>query len=923
MIKTALILAFSLLTISTLVAQVTPVMVLPEFSEMRFTNRASCALDSKLPTDSAFVLINNMDIARSVYRLAKTRGEDSSALTTKGIQVYRHSIIQLLQFINKKIVNRDLPLLPSDSTSANVPAKYRKVMQQCKNDSYCPELDEYLETIWKTATSEVPGKIPQLQKFDNFRSDSHFLSKSVFENDRQQFNLNCSYLKKFSPLQAELFGSKPTKEVFDQIGAALSKSGEYIAECGDFKAQESVKVASYEISLPKVGDKAWDAQGFDYWNSMKIYLSWAFRNAPEMQKLAFPFTKIFSAVAIEDSVIIVPTGCKSITTPKCEADYLNQNAIREFAKHDFKKEAANLDLLTSIPEGAQQDMMIDPFTEVNRDILDFAQFKNADAWLDNFRENFSGARTLIRKNLLQAVTSLDVISKKIDPAKLTEKVTDHFQVLNNSSLSKEESLRLKNELFYLCAEFAFAGNEELSFIKNKLNLLKKVTLLDPVTSTVVDQSSSTYFEYFDLLSKQVNKMCYSLQQNKIWDKDFVLDKTGYSPWYINKVYENRFKSTQIQRQTEYLKTNTPALAYSNYNITKSINDVVCVSAPECARKIVKSIIDVYAATQYADTFWNLNNQIKTPGLFNPYAERTACKVYDPWYKTKATMFGFATDVAQAGLSIFAPGVVFAKFDLQPGRVVSFNQLVSEGKIQYDTKYEKQKVTAGLALDFGKLLGVPCGVSISRTAEMNPYEYLQFQGVGVRACRENEVNTINVQSASDISVDEGSKYSQCLVCSLNFETVTSVASGIMPAASSTFFLVRAVFRLYKGLTDPLNIPRDWNVNPKLVKLAYDAYKGDIPKRCVSELSKGRGCMKSLCDTEIAEVTAKYLKGDVQKIMSQYTYSGRASVQISTCKKPIELLVHETGGFVSPRESGRIDRCVVKINKLPEGCESILK
>lgn len=920
--KALLGLLLALINATPVLAEVTPVSVTPAFSEMRFTNRARCALDSKRPTESAFVLLNNMDIGRSLNRLAKSRGENSALVTKNGVQVYRYAIMQLLQHINKKIVNRDLPLLPSDSTAENVPSKYRRIMQQCRSDAACPELDEYLETVWNTANNNIPGKIRQLQEFDDFRSDTHFLSKEVFEDEVQQFNLNCAYLKKFSPLQAQLFGSKPTKEVLDQIGAAVTKPEEYISSCDDFTKQESPKVASYEISLPNIDEKAWDEQGFDYWNSMKIYFSWAFRKAPEMQKLAFPFAKLFSAVAMEDSVIIVPTGCKSITLPKCEADYLNQNAIREFAKYDFKKEAANMDLLSSIPEGAQQALMLDPFTEVNRDILDFSDFKNSDEWSDNFSTNFSGARTLIRKNLLASVTNLDIISKKIDPVKMTEKIMTHFRVLGNSSLPAAESTRLKNDLFYLCAEFAFAGNDELSFIRGKLNLLKKVTLLDNVTSTIVDQSSNSYFEYFDLLSKEVNKMCNSVQQHKVWDNTFVLDKTGYSPWYLAKVYNGTIVSTQAQRQSEYLKNNPPALAYSNYNLSKSSQDVVCASAPDCARKVLKSIIDLYAATQYADTFWNLNNQIKTPDIFNPYSERTACKVYDPWYKTKASIFAFATDVAQAAISIYAPGTVFGKFDLEPGRVVSFNQLANEGKIQYDIRYDKQKVSAGLALDFGRLLGVPCGVSISRTDNMNPYGNLQFQGIGVRACRESEKNMINVNSASDITVNDGSNISQCLVCSLNFESVASIASNAVPVASTAMFLARAVFRLYKGFTDPLNIPNSWTVNPKLVKMSYDAFKGNIPKNCVRDLSNGRGCMKSLCDTEIAEVMTKKVKGDVLKIIST-GYRNKAYVHVSTCNKYVELTMYESAASSFPREAAHPASCRAKIKVIPEGCENILK
>lgn len=824
-----------------------PVFARPEFLEMRFTNRASCALDSKKPTSTAFLLINNMDVARSLYRLAKAKGEDTTTLTQNGIKAYRYSIQQLFQIINKRLANRELPLLVADSTKEGVPSRYRKIMQQCRSDDYCPELDDYLQSVWQISANKTPGKIFQLEKIDDFDPDIHFLNKKIFSKPEVNKKLSCSYLKKFSPLQAQLFGSKPTKEVLMKIGEAANHVGDYLADCDDFNQQENVKVASYELSLPGVDERSWNEQGFDYWNSMKIYFSWAFRNAPEMKSLAFPFHQIFSAVAIEDSTIIVPSGCKSMTPPKCESDYLNQNAIREFAKNDFKKEAINLDILSTVPEGAQKDLMSDPFSEVNRDILDFSQFKNSDAWLDNFRENFSAARSLMRKRLLLAVTNLDMISTRVNSSDLFESILKLYSPIGSALTPKEEINFLKNDLYYLCSEFSFAGNDELGFIKNKLDLLKKATLLDKVTGSVVDQSSEHYFDYFDSLSKKINQMCLSFDQKKIWDQTFELDKTGFSNWYIQKVYDDKWHSSMSQKQAFYLLNHDPLLAYSGYRASKNIHDMICENASGCARLLLKSIIDLYAASQYADTFWNLNNQMKSPSIFNPYAERTACKVYDPWFKTKSVMFGFFTDVAQAGLSIVSPGVIFAKFDLEPGRIVSFNQLVKEGKIQYDKKYDKQKISAGLAVDFGKLLGVPCGVSVSRSEKENPYNYLQFQGIGVRTCKENETRTIEVNSPTDITSTPGKKTSQCLVCSLNFESVSNIGGRTFPAMSSAFFLVRAMFRLYKGFTDHINIPRSWSVDPKLVQSTMKAFNGDIPKYCVYPLSHSRSCEPQLEST----------------------------------------------------------------------------
>lgn len=891
------------------------------FSEIHLTNRARCALDSKLPTESAFLLINNMDVARSVYRLGKSRGEDTSKITKLGIQVYRYSITELLNFIHKKIVKRELPLLPSDTTGENVPSRYKQIMEECRSDALCPALNQYLKEIWMASSLSNP--VDHIQGIDNFDTELHLLNSKVFNERKAGAELKCSYLRKFSPLDAQLFGTKPTKEMFDLLGNAANHVDDYIADCKDFSKQESIKVASFELGVKNINSKEWSKQGFDYWNSLKIYFSWAYRNAPEMKQFAFPFQTLFSAVAIEDSALIVPNGCKSITPPKCETDYLNQNAIRAFSSNEYKKEASNLDFMTSIPEGAQLEILKDPFTEVNKDILGLGRFETSDEWAENFRENFSGTRSLIRKNLLQSISTLDVISKKIALDKMTSKLNDYFAPLL-SGKKVDNQLELKNQLYYLCAEFIFAGNGEISFIKSKLDLLKKVTLLDGVISTVVDKSSSDYFNYFDTISTNVNQICSSFDQNKMFDSLFQLDKSGFSPWYIEKVYENKFSSMQDDYNLNVLKKTQPLLSYSNYKQSKKISDVICTNAPDCARKVLKSILSLYAATQYAETFWSLDNKVKSPDLFNPYAERTACRVYDPWFKTKSTLFSAFTDVLQGALATVTPGAVFGTFDLQPGRSVSFNQLVSEGKIKYDTKYSKTKIQSSLTMDFGNLLGVPCGISVSRSNNLNPYDILRFNGISTRACMDNETNVLNVNSGSDIGANDSKNFSGCVVCALNFEEVSSSVTRFIPGGQSAFFLVRALVHLYKGFKDPVNIPRSWSVQPELVKMSFNAFKGNIPEYCVGELSKGRACMPSSCEAEIATLMFNKTNSKVTNIDSSQVEKGFALVTVASCKSPVKLrttysavnndtyMVNKSNDFT----------CAPRIKELPANC-NILK
>lgn len=890
-------------------------------NDLRFTNRARCALDSEKPSESAFILLNNMDIARAIYRVAKNQNVNSTDLTKTGIQKYRQTTISLLNLIHKKLVNRELPLLMSDATStkSHIPGGYKSLMEKCSSDDYCPELDQYLEKIWSISSSpmSLAKRQEEFYNFDNFHSKDNFLQNEVFEDDRRVFEYRCHYLKKFSPLEAHLFGTKPDKGVLESIAKTAINKNEYIARCDDFGTQENLKVATYEINVPNLKVSKWNDQGFDYWNSVRVYFSYAFRNANETLELAKPFGHLFKALAIEDSLIIVPNGCKSLTPPKCESDYLNQNAIREFAKSSYKKNALNLDILDSVPEGAQDDLLKDPFTAVNNDILGLGDYQTSDAWLDNFRENFSGSRTIVKRKVLRSVNYLDTAVKNIDPLKLTEKLKDKFYYAMNASLEPQEKQNVKNDLFYLCSEFTFATNEELSFIRSKINLLKDLKLLDQMSSKVVDTKAATFFNFFETVSKEVNLLCGKINQNKVWDKDFSLNKAGFSSWYLDKVYENKIASIENDLLKQYLQTNKPLINYSNYNKSKSLDDVVCVHEIDCARKTLKSIVDLYSALQYADTFWSLDQKLKSPNIFNPYAERTACRVYDPWYKTKQTMFNFFTDMAQGALATVAPGVLFAKFDLKPGKVVSFNQLVKDGKIVYDARYNKAKVQASLTADFGNLLGIPCAVTVSN-GEPNPYDYIQFTGISARACNENEKNQVNVSSASDISPNDQKKSSQCIVCALNFETISQSAVTLSQTAAPQFFIVRALVRLYRGLKDTLNIPHSWETNPQFALATYKRF-GTIPDKCVRDLIKGRACMANACEAAIVEKLHTRINGEFISSNTANSWKGRASAKVSSCNQDIQFKVVESRSQDQLQE----ETCSVREVIVPENCKGILK
>ena len=175
---------------------------------LRFTNRARCALDSK-PADSVFVLVTNIDAAKAIYRLAQVRGESPRQMTRLGIDVFRYSIVQLLQHTHRLLIDGKLPLLPANATLEGVPSEYKRLMKKCRSDEYCNELDEYIEKLWEVA--KKANKRSQAWRFisaDEFHPDNHFMSSRLFEKYRYNNDLSCHTLKKFGYNSGPSFWNK-------------------------------------------------------------------------------------------------------------------------------------------------------------------------------------------------------------------------------------------------------------------------------------------------------------------------------------------------------------------------------------------------------------------------------------------------------------------------------------------------------------------------------------------------------------------------------------------------------------------------------------------------------------------------------------------------------------------------------------------
>ena len=399
-------------------------------------------------------------------------------------------------------------------------------------------------------------------------------------------------------------------------------------------------------------------------------------------KWHYPFAGVFRNVAIEDSVLLVPNGCKSLTPAGCTGDFLSLNTMREFTIDSYRRQALSLDILRKVPQGPQQDLLDDTFTDVNNDILDLGKRPESREWLENFQQNFSNSRAIMKDKLIRSIHDMNLITGKKSVSEIMGDIKADFQ----SMVVTQNIDQYKQEYYYLCSEYLHAADNEIGLLRDEIGILEKTSLIDGLTGQFSKKTTKEYFAFYDQLATEVTKFCRNLDLKSIWNDEFTLQKEGYWPWYLERVHQSKISTDIRTRQENILKERKPYLAYSTYAQNKSFDNVICSTGSYCARRALGAVIDLYSVTQYANTFWNLEQKLKSPSLFNPYSERTACKVYDPWFKTKSIIFNIFADLSQAALSTVTPGVLFSRFSLKPGEVTSFNQMVENGELNTIPKW---------------------------------------------------------------------------------------------------------------------------------------------------------------------------------------------------------------------------------------------
>lgn len=842
--KMFVILPMLALTVSTAWGQV-PAHQTSLLKPLTITNRAQCAVDSEKPADSIFVMIDGYNAGKAANSIAKIVGQNPEEFSKRAMREFRLSVAFMTLNIMNKMVRGQLPILPSNLKTADLP-RYVQTNEQCeKNPQTCKNLDAYISGIWARQ-----GKKADLLAYDRF-------TKANFPLHSSKDRLGCYYIKQFSALQGQLSSAEVNQANLQDIAVAYMNEKDYLVGC--FDADESLSNRFVTLQLDwETNAASLEKQGFDFWNSLKIYLSWAWRHTNELDVMSPTFGRIFKSIALEESLIFAPNGCKSMTKPSCDSQYLSVNSIRELAKLD----GANSEHFKTVPVGTEAELLNKGVRGVNNDFLGTQSHNSAEAWLGNFRKNLIQARGYVKNRYQSAMTNLNVIQDQMGLAELT-------QALSTQVAKNKTAAQMKNELYYMCTEIRLAGDDRLDFLKSDIErvaILKNMTQMQYSERRTLQQ----HIDFFKSLTAQVIPFCDDLEKQNYWgaqsDTEYTVNKAGFAPWAKEMLsIKDTPEEAEANKIMPAVYGDAPLLAWKA--TTASTEQVICYNSVDCVRLMIKSLVDLYAVSTFADGLIPLSGKATDASIFNPYAELKTCKIYDPWFQTQRMNKVFAADLVNTALFGWNILPIYIDVNYKAPKVASFNQMVKEGVIKFDPRIEKSEAERSIVADFGPLVGAPCAVSLNNDGLKN-FDFYTFSGISMNYCSAKEANEVIANKPSDIATGAKNGRSFCAGCTLNFNAAAhaSTVAGTMGLVNPVKFVVyvfRTFTKLFSAQKDKVNIPQTWEVNPAYAAEVYKKY-GQIPSYCVEQLGRGMRCFADVCAGKAAQVFEKTFNTKVHDV-----------------------------------------------------------
>jgi len=826
--------------VSTLALTIPAHAIVFNMAPLEFSNRAACADFSTKPTRSAFLQIDSFNAGKAGFSQGlisqrQNSFQDPKLIAQGAVKDFRIWTTHLAVQIADNLLKGKLPLLPQDGS---YPVLFNKAVNKCLNKNEllsCPAMNDFLSELWARSKMNQPNW-----------QELGFESKDFFPTDLSvNAAIGCHIIRKFSAFHSALQTQTVSNGTINNIGMESFKPEEHLDSCFSVSEGTDPRFTTVQIDIARLNkDKKWDKYGFQFWHSLKLFLSWAWRNAPEYRQEFGQFNQIFPSIAFEDSVMLIPNGCRSIEMPSCDSAGLASDTMRA-AKFLGMTHPA----IEEVPQKPIDTLFLGEANPVNNDVLGIFKSEDASAWARDFKEKLSGLRFEMMKKLNTGIGKLQVITSLIDAKNLTQDINS---ILDDPNYDKIET-------YLACTEYTLAKNDLFDDINQEIQTLNKTEEFKSVILSSSGKDLEAYIKYFNALTETMGPFCKTLEaqgRTRI---------TTPLPHLYKSLHQWAYNILRPTERSTYLPqcTLTPEIPECPQNLDKKYlvstprqnigvaeEFTICKTSLECARTVLESLVSIVSVRRYAHAFLPLEDVVSTPDLFNTYAAPTACKLYDPWSKQRNAWKLFVADLGSALINGASCGMLHAQaLALPTKKVAGYKEIFDENQTTYDPIMQKDPLKYTAGIDYAFLPGFSCGVAVINTllANQNKYYIPEFR---VQACSGDDQTkyTLNkhvfldkalnkIVQKTDETVAKG-----CFSCSINLQSVAKLtcATPVVGAAVATGIGVfQGVMRLVSNLSDGDNIVHTKELNVDQISQSFSDAKTITPK-CHRELKRGVTC-----------------------------------------------------------------------------------
>ncbi|MCM2277338.1 MAG: hypothetical protein NDJ89_04625 [Oligoflexia bacterium] len=806
---------------------------------LEFSNRAACAELSRRPARSVFLMLDGFNAGKAGFArgaaMQKVRPlEEPKRWAQKSVTRFRLWSAQLSVDILESLLEGRLPLLPVD---AAFPEGYRTAVESCLRENEllsCRAMNDWLGELW--ARAHLPRPDWAALGF----SESDFFPKRLSENA----SIGCHVVRKFSAFHKPLATQKPDQSTVDSIAFDSFKPEEHLDSCFSPDDDADARFTTVQLDVADLAsDEQWDAVGFRFWHTFKLFLSWGWRHAPEYQREFGDLRPVFASIAFEDSALLVPNGCRSVELPRCDSTGLSADALRA-AKYLGQTHAA----IREVPPKPIDILFDGRFQEVNNDVVGLLEADSADAWYRDFKEKLAALRLEMITKLNAGLAKLQVISHLLEPSALGRDI---------EALVDDPALDL-NEAYLACMEYTLSKNQLFEDIDREIQTLRDAEELKSVLLADSSRRLGDHIGFYQHVAGRMQSFCKTLEARGQLASSVADLHKALHPWafYLLHPAERSSYEGLCSKNPEHPVC--PRNLEKRYLLaTRKLSNgaqeqvAICRTPLECARTVLQSLVSVISVRRYARAFLPLGEAINSPDLLNTYSGQTACKLYDPWLKKRQAWKLFVADLGSAALYGAGCGAFqYAMLQPEVDKPVAYREVYRNHEVAYDILTKKEPARYQMGFDLQFLSGVSCGVTVSNALlDGVPAPSVFYGDFTVGACYGEDHTTYNVKvlvpgRPEPTEIDEKTS-DKCFRCSFGVRSVVSKFCAMTPVGHAVAFgvgIFQGVLRLAANLSDSANIPAIETLNIDQISKSFEQEKGSWKRRCHDRARFGLSCGK---------------------------------------------------------------------------------